>query len=179
MSNYTIYHLHSDQSNPSSGTGADSVTKFDQYLDRAKEEGMKNFAFSEHGTVSNWIKKKDETEKRGMKYIHANEVYLTEHKDKERGFIRDNYHYMMIAKNFDGVQELNKLTSDSWHRSDGGFYYNPRISFDELKSTSDNIIMTSACLASPLWRMYKRDKHKQLQDMLDFMGKNKHRMFFE
>lgn len=179
MSNYTIYHLHSDQSNPSSGTGADSVTKFHQYLDRAEEEGMKNFAFSEHGTISNWIKKKEETEKRGMKYIHANEVYLTEHKDKERGLVRDNYHYMMIAKNFDGVQELNALTSESWRRDNGGFYYNPRISFDELKNTSDNIIMTSACLASPLWRMYKREKNEQLKDMLDFMHDNKHRMFFE
>lgn len=189
MDNYTIYHSHSDLSNLTAGTGADSVTKFTDYLDRAQELGMKSFALSEHGNVMSWIKKKQEIEKRGMKYIHANEVYLTQKIDKENGLIRDNFHYMMIAKNHDGVKELNQLTSNSFNRTDGHFYFNPRISFDELKNTSDNILMTSACLASPLWRLYNKayndvgiaDKksEKELEDLLSWMGNNKHRMFFE
>lgn len=198
--NYVKYHLHSDLSNPTSGTGADSITKYDAYVQKAKELGMKAIAISEHGNVLNWIKKKETIEKdvkdeagnvihKGMKYIHANEVYLTESIDKEQGLVRDNYHYMLIAKNYDGVLELNQLTSKSFNRDDGHFYYNPRISFDELKSTSDNIIMTSACLASPLWRLHNkaynesgdvgRAAKRQLEDMLQWMGNNKHRMFFE
>jgi DNA polymerase III subunit alpha len=179
LNNYVVYHLHSDLSNPTAGTGADSATKFTQYLDRAAELNMKAIAFSEHGNIFNWVKKKEETEKRGLKYIHANEVYLTEHIDKERGLIRDNYHFMLIAKNFEGVKEINKLSSKSFNRKDGHFYYNPRITFEELFNTSDNIIMTSACLASPLWRAIKNNDKQKLQLFQDFFVKNKHRMFLE
>jgi len=179
LNNYVVYHLHSDLSNPTAGTGADSTTKFTQYLDRAAELNMKAIAFSEHGNIFNWVKKKEETEKRGLKYIHANEIYLTEHIDKERGLIRDNYHFMLIAKNFEGVKEINKLSSKSFNRKDGHFYYNPRITFEELFNTSDNIIMTSACLASPLWRAIKSNDKQKLQLFQDFFIKNKHRMFLE
>lgn len=188
--NFVKYHLHSDISNLTAGTSADSVTKFTDYIDRAKELGMKAMAFSEHGNVIRWIKKKAMIEEAGMKYIHANEVYLTESITSESGLMRDNYHYMLIAKNYDGVLELNTLTSNSFNREDGHFYYNPRITFDELKNTSDNILMTSACIASPLWRMYKmaflhkgtplgKEWEKKLDDMLNWMGKNRHRMFLE
>lgn len=203
MDNYTIYHLHSDISNLTAGTSADSITKYYDYVEKAKELGMNAFAISEHGSVMNWIKKKETIEKAGMKYIHANEIYLTKKIDKERDeagketgkliLERDNFHYMLLAKNYDGVLELNKLTSDSFNREDGHFYYNPRVTFDELKNTSDNILMTSACLASPLWRLYS--KHNSLQesgrlsdavaisneldDMLNWMEKNRHRMFLE
>ncbi|MFK7678656.1 DNA polymerase III subunit alpha [Bacillus sp. Wb] len=179
MNNYSIFHLHSMSSNPTAGTGADSITKFEDYLDKAQELEMKAIAFSEHGNIFNWVKKKKETEKRGLKYIHANEVYLTEHIDKEKGLIRDNYHYMLLAKNFEGVKELNILSGKAFDREDGHFYYNPRITFDELFNTSDNIIMTSACLASPLWRALKNDDKEKLQMFQDFFVKNKHRAFLE
>lgn len=200
MENYVVYHLHSDISNLTAGTGADSITKYEDYVKRAKELGMNAMAISEHGSVMNWVKKKETIESalkddsgniigQGMKYIHANEIYLTQHIDKEKGLIRDNFHYMLIAKNYDGLLELNKLTSDSYNREDGHFYYNPRITFDELKNTSDNILMTSACLASPLWRLYNkaygeygikdREAKKELELLLAWMGENKHRMFFE
>jgi DNA polymerase III subunit alpha len=193
MDNYTVYHLHSDISNLTAGTGADSVTKYSAYLEMAEKYGMNAFAISEHGSVMNWVKKKEEIEKRGMKYLHANEVYLTQKIDRDDDgklkLVRDNYHYMLLAKNYDGVLELNKLTSNSFSKEDGHFYYNPRITFDELKNTSDNIIMTSACLASPLWRLHHKaydefgvkdqQAKMELEAMLQWMGENRHRMFLE
>lgn len=62
--------------------------------------------------------------------------------------VRDNYHTILLAKNMDGVRELNELVSLS--NRDDHFYYKPRISFDEFLRISPNIIKTSACLASPL-----------------------------
>ena len=56
-----------------------------------------------------------------------------------------------MARNFEGVKEINKLiklSTDEQH-----FYYKNRISFDEFLGLSDNIITTSACLASPLWKL--------------------------
>lgn len=128
-------------------TNIDSVTRYDQYIDRAAELGMKAIAFSEHGSIFQWVKKKLHTEEMGMKYIHAQEFYLTQTLDEK---IRDNYHCLLIAKNYDGVLELNKLSSKAFNRDDNSFYYVPRITIDDVKNTSDNIIVSTACLGGVL-----------------------------
>ena len=140
MSNqYTLYHLHSDLSN--GVTNIDSVTKYGEYIERAKECGMKAMAFTEHGSVFEWWHKKSAIEAAGMKYIHGIEAYLTLNLDEK---IRDNYHCVLLAKNYDGFLELNSLVSKSFCRTDNHFYYVPRITFNELFATSDNIIITTA-----------------------------------
>lgn len=143
--NYTILHLHSMLSN--GVTNIDSVTRYDQYIDRAAELGMKAIAFSEHGSIFQWVKKKLHTEEIGMKYIHAQEFYLTQTLDEK---IRDNYHCLLIAKNYNGVLELNKLSSKAFNRDDNSFYYVPRITIEDVKNTSDNIIVSTACLGGVL-----------------------------
>ena len=143
--NYTILHLHSMLSN--GVTNIDSVTRYDQYIDRAAELGMKAIAFSEHGSIFQWVKKKLHTEEMGMKYIHAQEFYLTQTLSEK---IRDNYHCLLIAKNYDGVLELNKLSSKAFNRDDNSFYYVPRITIEDVKTTSDNIIVSTACLGGVL-----------------------------
>ena len=170
MNNYCIYHLHSDMSN--GVTNIDSVTKFQKYIDRAKEVGMKAMAFSEHGSVFAWDLKKEAIEKAGMKYIHAEEFYITQTLGEK---VRDNWHCVLIGKNWEGVRELNYLASKSFNRKDNHFFYVPRITIDDLLNTSDNIIITSACLGGPL-NHAPEDIVKQL---LKFMSKNKHRCFLE
>ena len=145
MSNYTILHLHSMLSN--GVTNIDSGTPYDQYIDRAHELGMAAMAFSEHGSVLGWVKKKLHMEELGMKYIHAEEFYLTNTLDEK---VRDNYHCLLIAKNYAGVLELNKLSSKSFNRDNNSFYYVPRITIEDVKNTSDNIIVSTACLGGVL-----------------------------
>lgn len=168
--NYVVYHLHSDLSN--GVTNIDSVTKFQEYIDAAKECGMKAMAFSEHGSIFEWWHKKCAIEKAGMKYIHAIEAYLTETLDEK---IRDNYHCVLIAKNFEGFKELNKLVSKSFSRKDNHFYYVPRISFEELFATSDNILLTTACIGGVLHKGNEIARSK----FLSFMSMHKDRCFFE
>ena len=170
--NYVVYHLHSDLSN--GVTNIDSVTKYTEYIDYAKSLNMKALAFSEHGCIFEWVHKKEYIEKCDMKYIHSSEVYLTEDNDNENKH-RDNYHCILIAKNYDGVKELNKLISNSFNRNDYHYYYVPRITFDELFNTSDNIIITSSCLGGVLNNGNNDIKKKFLQ----FLIKNKHRSFLE
>ena len=145
MSNYTILHLHSMLSN--GVTNIDSVTPYDQYIDKAHGLGMAAMAFSEHGSVLGWVKKKLHMEELGMKYIHAEEFYLTNTLDEK---VRDNYHCLLIAKNYAGVLELNKLSSKSFNRDDNSFYYVPLITIEDVKNTSDNIIVSTACLGGVL-----------------------------
>ena len=133
---------------------------------------LKALGFSEHGSIFEWWHKKCAIEKAGMKYIHGIEAYLTASLDEK---VRDNYHCVLIARNYDGFLELNKLISASFNRNDNHFYYVPRISFDELFNTSDNILVTTACVGGVLG---KGDDITQ-REYLGFLTKNKHRCFLE
>ncbi len=92
-----------------------------------------------------YIEKKLLCDEAGIKLLIGVEVYLTEQLEPK---VRDNYHTILIAKNEAGLREIHKLIRMS--TNDEHFYYNNRISFDEFLNISDNIITTSACLASPL-----------------------------
>ena len=136
-------------------------------------------AFTEHGSVFSWVNKKRHIEKAGMKYIHGEEFYVT--KTIEPGEygaptkIRDNYHCSLYAKNFEGVKELNQLSSASFNRQDGHYYYAPRITLDELINTSDNIIVSTACLGGILHN--GEDDVREV--FINFLIQNKHRCFLE
>ncbi len=168
--NYVVYHCHSDLSN--GVTNVDSVTKYKEYVDRASELGMKAMAFSEHGSVFEWLHKKDYIESKGMKYIHACEVYVTAFPEEK---IRDNMHCVLIAKNYDGFKELNRMISKSFNRNDNHFYFTPRIFLDELFNTSDNIIITSACIGG----IIAKSNGAVRQKILGFMSKHSYRCYLE
>ena len=170
MSNYTILHCHTMLSN--GVTNIDSVTTYQQYVDKAKEFGMAAMAISEHGSVLGWVKKKLAMEAAGIRYVHAEEFYLTNTLAEK---VRDNYHCLLIAKNYDGVLELNKLSSKSFHRDDNSFYYVPRITIEDVKNTSDNIIVSTACLGGVL---NKAPDDIRL-DFLKWLSQHKDRCFLE
>lgn len=168
--NYTVYHLHSQISN--AVTNIDSVTPFQDYIEAAKQCGMSAMGFSEHGSVMEWWHKKQAIEAAGMKYLHCAEVYLTMTLDEK---VRDNYHCVLIARNYDGFLELNRMVSRSFCRTDNHFYYVPRISFDELFAASDNILVTTACIGGVLSKGGEETQNR----FLDFLKRNKHRCFLE
>lgn len=170
MSNYTVLHCHTELSNGT--TNIDSVTKYEDYIKRASELGMKSIAITEHGNILSWKKKKDCCEKYGLKYIHGIEAYLTETINEK---IRDNYHCCLYARNWEGVKELNKLISNSYNRNDNHFYYTPRILIDDLFNTSDNIIVASACLGG----VFNKGNSDIKKRMLNFFIENKDRCFLE
>ena len=167
-------HLHSMDSNPYSGLEVDSVVPFQKYIDQAVKDGMTAIAFTEHGAVLHNIAKRQACEKAGIKYINAEEFYVTETID-ENNLVRDNYHCCLFAKNYQGVLELNYLSSISFNRKDGHFYYNPRITLDELINTSDNILVSTACVGGILCKGTKDAQEK----FLKFIVENKHRCWLE
>lgn len=161
--NYTTYHLHSDYSL------LDSCTNFKEYIDAAVQNGQKAIAFTEHGKPMGWVSKKLYCDQVGIQFIHGVEIYLTEsllNQDGEK--VRDNYHTVLLAKNWDGVLELNDLVSRSCQEDH--FYYVNRISFDEFLSLSDNILSTSACLASPLNKLpADHPRYLELAEKYDYL----------
>lgn len=113
----------------------------------------------------NWTEKWSACKQAGLRYIHSVEIYLTESLEEK---VRDNYHTVLLAKNMDGVRELNKLVSMSCDKDH--FYYTNRISFDEFLNMSPNIISTSACLASPLNKLpLEHPRYMELARKYDFL----------
>lgn len=104
---------------------------------------------------------------KGLKYLHGVEVYLTAALEPKQ---RDNYHTILIAKNFEGIKEINILV-DLSTQSDH-MYYKPRITFDEFFNISDNVIKISACLASPLSK-YPNFIGKLVDEKIAELEKNK------
>lgn len=157
--NYVPYHMHTEYSL------LDSCTKYEDYVELAVKNGHKALSFSEHGKPLNWTEKWAACKRAGVKYLHSVEIYMTEALEPK---VRDNYHTVLIARNMDGLRELNELISRSC--DEDHFYYTNRISFDEFLEMSPNIISTSACLASPLNKL--SDDHPmydRLVDKYDFL----------
>lgn len=159
-----MYHCHSDYSL------LDSCTKYQDYVDLAVRDGSKALSISEHGKPLNWTEKWAACKKAGIRYIHSVEIYLTEDLSAR---VRDNYHTVLMARNMDGVRELNALVSKSCDKDH--FYYTNRISFDEFLSISPNIISTSACLASPLNKLPDtHPRYMELAQKYDFLEVQAH-----
>lgn len=164
MNTYVPYHVHTDYSL------LDSCTGFEDYIDRTVELGYPAIAFSEHGKILGWVRKKKYCDEKGIKYIHAVEIYITEQLEPK---VRDNYHTVLIAKNLSGVLELNALISKSTDEEHS--YYTNRISIDEFLSLSPNIIATSACLASPLNKLpIDHPKYEAMVKRYDYLEVQPH-----
>lgn len=159
-----MYHCHSDYSL------LDSCTKYQDYVELAVRDGAKALSISEHGKPMNWTEKWNACKNAGIRYIHSVEIYLTESLTEK---MRDNYHTVLMARNMDGVRELNELVSKSCDKDH--FYYTNRISFDEFLGISKNIISTSACLASPLNKLPDtHPRYLELARKYDFLEVQAH-----
>ena len=168
MDNYVSIHTHTDLSL------LDSCTDFHLYVDRAVELGQKAIAFSEHGKPLQWIAKKMYCDEKGIKFLFAVECYLTEAltvtdpASGEAKKLKDNYHTILIARDEQGVREINQaitVSTDPEHT-----YYKNRITFDEFLRLSPHVITTSACLASPLNNLdIKNPWYEKLIQRYDFL----------
>ncbi|WP_233198031.1 PHP domain-containing protein [Bacillus mycoides] len=175
---YTPIHLHTDLSNANM---VEVVNNYKQYIDKAVKMGMKAIAFTEHGNVLSHYNKKMYAEKNKIKYLHGCEVYVTMTLEEKK---RDNFHMVLIAKNHEGFKELNKMVSTGFNRKGNNFYYNPRISWEDIKNTSDNIIISTACLGGIIWQLHKNKTGSEfagekLQEVIKWFSDNRHRAFLE
>ena len=126
-----------------------------EYLERAKEIGLKAFCITEHGNAYSWCYfdklKKDYPEIKMLYGVEFYECFDRNEKHKDTKY----FHLIAIAKNEKGRVALNELvTLSELH----GKYYRPRITIQDMKPYAENIIVSSACLASKLSREADYDK---------------------
>lgn len=161
---YNNYHKHTHYSNIKT---LDCVSKPEDYIQRAVELGHTTYFTTEHGYQGNVFEANTLCEKYGIKCIYGVEAYYVD--DMYDKSSRSNYHLMLVAMNDNGRKEINKIISLA---NTDGFYYKPRIDLKCLLSlTPTDVIITTACVASP---MFKGDNWEKnfLIPVLNHFGKN-------
>lgn len=170
-------HCHDERSNNSM---FESITSVEDYIEKSKEYGnVPAISISNHGNVVGYVDTKRKVDESGLKYIHAIELYVTEDNNKTEKLTRDNFHLLLLAKNWEGVKEINRMSSDAFNRNDNHFHYKPRVFFEELKGISDNVIISTACLGSPLWQHYSKGNTDKLSMWMDFFLSHKDNVYLE
>lgn len=120
-----------------------------EYLERAKEVGLKAFCITEHGNAYSWCYfdkiKKDYPEVKMLYGVEFYECFDRSEKNKDSKY----FHLIAIARNERGRVALDELiTLSELH----GKYYKPRITINDIAPYANDLIVTSACLASKLAR---------------------------
>lgn len=89
--------------------------------------------------------------------LHNCEFYFThKHEDKDR----KSRHITILAKNNQGLANIFEMTSiaNTPVADGGGFFYRPRISWDELSKYSDGLICLTGCMNSPMNHEFGRNQ---------------------
>jgi len=152
----SFVHLH----NHSHFSLLDGLTKLDELVNSAKEQGSPAVALTDHGTMYGVIEFYQIAKKAGIKPIIGVEAYLAPGSRHDKNTREDarSRHLVLLAKNETGYKNLIKLTSIA-HLE--GFYYKPRIDWEILKEHSEGLIALSACLAGEIPRLIQSKKFDQ------------------
>ena len=150
-----------------------SASKPEDYIEHLSPGDA--IAFTENNNVYNWFAKKRLCESKSIKYIHGVILNVTKSLDKDSSV----HNIILLAKNYEGVQEINQLIGDSFEGRGSKddelhhFYFVPRTSIDELRDLSDNIIMIVSGLNNPLWWTKRGNFDEENQLWLDFFKSRK------
>jgi len=155
LSNADFVHLHCH----SEYSSFDGLNKISQFPKAAKEMGFNALALTDHGNMGGAIKFMQGCKAVDIKPIVGTEFYLSKNRkvnytEKREGTKitkgqtdgrKGNRHLVLIAKNWEGWQNLCTLSQRSWTE---GYYIDPRIDINLLAEFSGGLICNSACLSS-------------------------------
>ena len=149
----SFVHLH----NHSHYSLLDGLTKLDEMVNYAKEQGSPAIALTDHGSMYGIIEFYQKAKKAGIKPILGVETYVAPNSRHDKNTREDGRgnHLILLAKNNVGYQNLIKLISAA-HLE--GFYYKPRIDWEILKEHHEGLIASTACLAGEIPRLIRADK---------------------
>ena len=139
---YQNYHKHDHYGNP---WAMDVIVKPEEYCKRAVELGHHSVFTVNHGVTGNIFEWMELSKQYGLKMCYGTEAYFVKDRFEKD---RSNKHLIVIAKNNDGVMQLNDIMTEA-HSS--GFYYKPRVDKELIFSLNPNdFIITTACVAG-IW----------------------------
>ncbi|MGQ9845094.1 MAG: DNA polymerase III subunit alpha [Caldisericia bacterium] len=132
-------HLHTEYSL------LDGFLRIDDLIDKIKKLNMDSVAITDHGGLYGAVTFYKKAKEKNIKPIIGVELYFspTSRFDKKGKEDRENYHILLLAKDFKGYQNLSKLVTIA-HLE--GFYYKPRIDLEVLEKYHEGLILASSCV---------------------------------
>ncbi len=156
----TFVHLH-NHTDYSLLDGAASIAK---YMVKAKADGMKAMAITDHGNMYGALRFYDACKANEIKPIIGCEFYVNPKDRKDRNPMQGGsryYHLVLLAMNDEGYHRLMELNTISYTE---GYYYKPRIDDEVLVSHSDNLICLSACLGGEILQYLLHDDYEMAKE---------------
>ncbi len=136
----------------------DSINRPGEMIDKAISLGFKGIAFTDHESLSAAVailKERDriKTDHPDFKVIFGNEIYLID--DSEIKNTTNYYHFILLAKDLKGWEQLRRLSSKAWERgyTERGVMRVPTTYQDIEEVVGDDpghIIAQTACLGGRL-----------------------------
>lgn len=167
-------HNHTDYSNLRL---RDSINTVDTLVDYAIELGHNCVAITEHECLSNSIKIENKIEKvkktnPDFKVIRGNEIYLCRNNLTSSNYVPKQdrfYHFVLLAKDEVGYQQISELSSRAWNRS---FTYRgmervPTYYSDIFQVIGDNpghVVASTACFRKGT-KVETKNGWKEIQDI--------------
>jgi len=103
---------------------------------------MPALGISDHGAMYGAIKFYLAAKEAGIKPIIGVECYQAENSRLEKPATRDQFHLLLLAKDFIGYKNLMKIVTAGQLE---GFHYKPRIDWEVLEKFHEGVICTTAC----------------------------------
>jgi len=154
--NFVHLHVHTEYSL------LDGLSKIPKLVTKAKELKMKACAITDHGSMYGVIHFYLECLRKKVKPIIGCEIYMAHRSrfDKQPRIDADQYHLILLAKNFQGYQNLMKLVTKA-HLE--GFYYRPRADFELIKEYHEGLICLTACIEGEIPSLLLQGKEKEAE----------------
>jgi DNA polymerase III subunit alpha len=146
-------HLHTDYSL------LDGAIQIKPLSKRVEQLKMPACAMTDHGNMYGAISFYNAMKNQGVKPIIGCETYITRGSRKDKAASapgeKANFHLILLARNYEGYQNLVRLTSKAYTE---GFYYKPRIDKELLAEHSKGLIALSACMSGVPSAMLAQEK---------------------
>lgn len=152
----------------------DGLSKIDDIVNFAKEDGAPAIALTDHGVMYGIVEFFQKAKKAGIKPIIGMEAYVAVGSRHNRTYSRGekvSHHLLLLAKNNIGYKNLLKLTSLA-HME--GYYYKPRVDWEILDQYHEGLIACSACLGGEIAQLIIKEKYdeakKRAKEFNDLFG---------
>ncbi|MBP9819472.1 DNA polymerase III subunit alpha, partial [Candidatus Woesebacteria bacterium] len=135
----------------------DGLSKLSELVEKVKSLGQTAIALTDHGSMYGIPHFYNACKKAGIKPILGVEAYVARNSrfDKQTRMGSDQAHLTILAKDFQGYQNLMHLTSIANFE---GFSYKPRIDEEALFSHSEGLIILSGCMNSWFNKLLRDNK---------------------
>lgn len=172
MPEYTHLHVHTKYSL------LDGASQVQGLMKKAKDNGMKAIAITDHGNMLGVPEFISEARNSGLLPIIGCELYLAPRsrfdRTKSEGEDERNfYHQLILARNTAGYRNLSKLCSLGFIE---GFYYRPRVDRELIIKYKEGLIATTSCIAGEINRAIiskgEEEAEKIFRQWLDIFGED-------